>query len=65
MSDIDYSVLIKRYREHFLITQEELAKKLGVSYVSVNRWENKHFEPTMKAKRKLKELLSKEGMWEE
>ena len=54
---MDYPKLIKEYRDKKLITQEELAKILGVSFVSVNRWENGHFSPTIKIKRKLKELF--------
>lgn len=42
----DYNVLILRLRAQLNISQEELAKILGVSVISVNRWENGHFEPT-------------------
>lgn len=59
---MNYSKLIKVYRNKTLITQEEFAKMLGVSFVTVNRWENGHFNPTMKTKRKLKELFQKEGL---
>lgn len=59
---MDYSILIKEYREKVCITQEELAKQLGVSFVSVNRWEKGHFTPTMKIRRKLKSLFIKEGI---
>lgn len=58
---MNYSKAIKEYREKVLITQAELAKKLGVSFASVNRWERGLFEPTMVAKRKLKELFEEEG----
>lgn len=54
---MDYSMLIKELREKMLLTQEEFAKLIGVSFQSVNRWENGKFEPTMKVKRKLKELF--------
>ena len=54
---MDYPKLIKEYRNKLLITQEELANILGVSFVSVNRWENGHFNPTMKIKRKLHGLF--------
>ena len=40
-----------------LLTQEEFASMLGVSYATVNRWENGHFEPTMKTKRKLDGII--------
>mgnify|MGYP003299253744 CR=1 FL=1 len=54
---MNYPQKIKEYREKVLCTQEELAKKLGVSFASVNRWEMGHHEPTMKIKRKLNDLF--------
>jgi putative transcriptional regulator len=56
---MDYGKALKALREKLLITQTELAQKLGVSYASVNRWENGKCEPTMKAKRKIKILCGK------
>ena len=53
---MDYSNLIKELRNKMLLTQTELADLLGVSFGSVNRWENGKYEPTIKAKRKLKVL---------
>lgn len=54
-----YPDKIKRLRLKMLLTQEEFAHLLGVSFESVNRWENGKNEPTMKIKRKLAELFSK------
>jgi DNA-binding XRE family transcriptional regulator len=51
-----YAQKIKQLREVLLITQQELADLLGVSIVTVNRWENGKYEPTMKMKRKIVEL---------
>ena len=59
---MEYKNIIKILREKLLITQEELAKVLNVSFVSVNRWENGHHEPTMKVKRKLVQLLKENGI---
>lgn len=56
---MDYSKIIKKLRETMLVTQSELAEKLGVSFATINRWENKRTEPTMKAKRKIRELCKK------
>ena len=56
---MNYSKSLKALRNKMLVTQEELAKKLGVSFASVNRWENGKCEPTMKAKRKLNTLFIK------
>ena len=46
----------KELRNKMLLTQTEFADLLGVSFGSVNRWENGKYEPTIKAKRKLKVL---------
>lgn len=59
---MDYPKLIKEYRQKTFITQQELAGKLGVSFVTINRWENGHFEPTMKMKRKLNKRFINAGM---
>jgi transcriptional regulator with XRE-family HTH domain len=52
-----YAEKIKRLREVLLITQQELADLLCVSVVTVNRWENSKFNPTMKERRKLAKLF--------
>ena len=62
---MNYPKMLKEYREKVLLTQTELAKKLGVSFASVNRWENGQFEPTMKIKRKLRDLFKEAGIEEE
>ena len=55
---------IKQLRESLLLTQAEFAEKLGVSFETVNRWENGKHEPTMKMKRKLKKLQdSNKDIW--
>lgn len=59
-----YSERIKKLREALLITQKELAELLSVSVVTVNRWENNKFEPTMKEKRKLVKLFKDNGIGE-
>lgn len=40
------------------LTQEEFAAKLGVSFPTVNRWENKKTKPSPLAIQKLQKLLS-------
>lgn len=59
---MDYSKALKELREKLLVTQEELAEMLGVSFASVNRWENKRHEPTIKAKRKIRDLCKENGI---
>jgi DNA-binding transcriptional regulator YiaG len=60
-----YRGMIKKLREEMLLTQNEFAKELGVSLASVARWELGENEPTMKVKRKLKELFEKYGIRED
>ena len=52
-----YKDMIIALRDKLIITQEELAQMLGVSFVSVNRWEKGYHEPTIKVKRKLMKLF--------
>ena len=56
---MDYSKLIKKLREKMILSQAELAELLGVSFASVNRWEQGHHEPTIKSKRKIVALCKK------
>ena len=54
---MDWAKTIKLLRTKLLITQAELASLIGVSFASINRYENGIHEPTMKAKRKLMALF--------
>ncbi len=56
---MDYPKVVKKLRKTLLLTQEEFAKEIGVSFASVNRWENGKCEPTMKAMRKIRKLCIK------
>ena len=55
----DYASAVKELREKILFSQAELAEMLGVSFATVNRWENGRFEPSYKAKRELNKLFKK------
>ncbi len=59
---MNYSIAIKALRNKLTLSQTEMAKKLGVSFASVNRWEQGHHEPTIKAKRKINVLLKENGI---
>ena len=56
---MDFSKLVRELRIKMLLSQEEMAKKLGVSFATINRWENAHHEPTFKKRRKLRVLCKK------
>ena len=53
----DYAKMIKKLRDKMTLSQVAFAEVLGVSFASVNRWENGIHEPTIKVKRKLKALF--------
>lgn len=53
---MDFSEKIKKIREKINKSQEELAKLLGVSFATVNRWENGHIIPKKKMLDKIKEF---------
>jgi SNF2 family DNA or RNA helicase len=42
----DYQTRIKTLREKLNLTQEVLAEKLGVSFATINRWENQQTKPS-------------------
>jgi len=65
ISNMNYPIKIKELRDRMLVSQVELAKELGCSFASVNRWERGHHEPTIQAKRKLRALFKKYGVSEE
>ncbi len=60
--DYDYQKMIVSLRNKLILSQEEFATLLGVSFASVNRWERGHHEPTIKVKRKIIELCKKQGI---
>lgn len=56
---MNYSKDLKKLREKMLLTQTEFGNLLGVSFETVNRWENGKHVPTMRAKRKINKLAEK------
>jgi putative transcriptional regulator len=62
MTKINYPEAILKLRAKLNLSQAELGELLGVSFSSINRWENGVFEPTKLVKFKLKELLEQNGI---
>ena len=60
--DQDVGWLVKSIRERLGISQEKLAAQLGVTFSSVNRWENGHRKPSPIAMRGIEELAAKVGV---
>jgi putative transcriptional regulator len=60
---MDYPAFLKAIRKKELLSQSELAKKLGVSFVSVNRWENGKHQPSFKQQRAIRAFCKKSGIF--
>lgn len=50
---MNWPKILKTIRGRLFLTQTEMAERIGVSFASVNRWEQGYHEPTMKAKKKI------------
>jgi len=57
----DLSRLVRELRERTGLTQEKFAAKLGVTYPTINRWENGKARPSPLAIQQLKDLLRDMG----
>ena len=59
---MNWSKMIRTLRSKLLLTQAEFAELLKVSFATINRWENEHYEPSTKIKRKIKEICVENGI---
>jgi len=57
--DRSLSTLVKEIRQQLTLSQEDLARQLGVSYATVNRWENGQSMPSKLAKAQLSAFCEK------
>ena len=62
MAKIDYADGILKLRAKLNLSQEELAKLLGVSFLGGNRWENDKYAPTKLVKVKLLQLFEENNI---
>jgi putative transcriptional regulator len=53
--------LVRELRKRTGLTQEKFAAKLGVTFPTINRWENGRAKPSPLAMQKIEELLRKMG----
>ena len=54
-----YKEAVKKLRLKMLMTQDEFAKLLDVSFATINRWETGKYVPTIKARRRLQPYFEK------
>nr|WP_199289439.1 helix-turn-helix transcriptional regulator [Leptolyngbya sp. FACHB-60] len=50
--------MIRELRQTLTLTQEKFAAQLGVSFPTINRWENGHATPSPLALRQIETLLN-------
>ncbi|MGD8846187.1 MAG: helix-turn-helix transcriptional regulator [Desulfobacteraceae bacterium] len=55
----DLPALVKEVRRQLSLSQEDLARELGVSFATVNRWENSHVKPSKLARAQLEHFCAK------
>lgn len=55
-TSIDIASELKRIRQVHGWSQEDLARELGVSFATVNRWENGKTKPSRLAQDKIKHI---------
>lgn len=46
----NYRALVKEVRKQLGVSQEELAREIGVSFATINRWENGQVQPSRLAR---------------
>jgi len=59
MEQQDTSKIIRQLRAELGLTQEQFAAKIGVTYSTVNRWENSKANPSPLAMRTIRILQKK------
>jgi len=52
---------VRKLREQTGLTQEKFAAKLGVTFPTINRWENGRAKPSPLAMQRIEELLRSMG----
>ena len=58
----EFGVRIKKLREQLQLTQEAMADTVGVSFATVNRWENGWTVPSQLALRQIDQLCNEHSL---
>ena len=59
---MEFSQAIKQIRCRSLLSQEDFAKRIGVSFTTVNRWEAGKSKPSFKDLRNIDDYCKKENI---
>jgi putative transcriptional regulator len=60
-SQAEIPLFIRELRERTGLTQEKFAARLGVTFPTINRWENGRAKPSPLAMQRIEELLRSMG----
>ena len=55
----EYRQLIRELRQLMQLTQVQLGAELGVTYETINRWQNGHMQPSPLALRQIRAVLER------
>jgi putative transcriptional regulator len=59
--NVQFASLVRELRFRLGLTQEQLAAELGVTFASINRWENRKVQPSPMALKLLRQRLEQMG----
>ena len=59
---MDFAEKVKCVRAQLYLSQERLAHELGVSFATINRWENRNYQPSRLAKKAFEEFCEKKSI---
>lgn len=54
--------VLKQLRKHSLLSQSDFAEEVGVSFSTVNRWENGRTTPNFKTLKRIKEYCERNNI---
>ncbi|OUL35508.1 helix-turn-helix transcriptional regulator [Nostoc sp. 106C] len=61
IAQLEVAQLVIEIRQRLKLSQVKLAKRLGVSFHSINRWENGRAQPSPLAMKQIQDLLHQMG----
>lgn len=62
---MSFSKKVKYVRTELKLSQEDLARELGVSFATINRWENGSYNPSRLAKKAFDDFCKENNIVEE
>ena len=62
---MSFSEKVKYVRTELKLSQEDLAREMGVSFATINRWENGSYNPSRLAKKAFDDFCKENNIVEE